>query len=156
MSRRNAAQIREILPDPKFGSLLVAKIINQVMKDGKKGIAESIVYDALDILEEKSGMKAMEALDKVMENAMPVVETKPRRVGGATYQIPVEIRPARKQTMAVRWLVKYAQKRNERGMENRLGAEFVDAFNNTGGAVKRKEEIHRMAEANKAFAHLKY
>ena len=156
MSRRNAAQVREILPDPKFGSLLVAKIINQVMKDGKKGIAESIVYDALDILEAKSGMKAMEALDKVMENAMPVVETKPRRVGGATYQIPIEIRPARRQTMAVRWLVKFAQKRNERGMENRLGAEFVDAFNNTGGAVKRKEEVHRMAEANKAFAHLKY
>lgn len=156
MSRRNAAQVREILPDPKFGSLLVAKIINQVMKDGKKGIAESIVYDALDILEAKSGMKAMEALDKVMENAMPVVETKPRRVGGATYQIPIEIRPARRQTMAVRWLVKFAQKRNERGMENRLGAEFVDAFNNTGGAIKRKEEVHRMAEANKAFAHLKY
>ncbi len=156
MSRRNAAQVREILPDPKFGSLLVAKIINQVMVDGKKGIAEGIVYDALEILENKTGLSAMEALDKVMENTMPVVETKPRRVGGSNYQIPVEIRPARRQTLAVRWLVKYAQKRNERGMEQRLGSELVDAFNNTGGAIKRKEEIHRMAEANKAFAHLKY
>ena len=156
MSRRNAAQVREILPDPKFGSLLVAKIINQVMVDGKKGIAEGIVYDDLEILENKTGLSAMEALDKVMENTMPVVETKPRRVGGSNYQIPVEIRPARRQTLAVRWLVKYAQKRNERGMEQRLGSELVDAFNNTGGAIKRKEEIHRMAEANKAFAHLKY
>ena len=123
---------------------------------GKKGIAENIVYKALDILEEKSGMSAMEALDKVLENTKPVIETKPRRVGGANYQIPVEVKPARAQTLAIRWLVNFAKKRNDRGMENRLGNELVDAFNGTGGAIKRREEVHRMAESNKAFAHFKF
>ena len=156
MSRRNSAKVREILPDPKFNSLVVAKLINQIMIAGKKGIAENIVYKALDILEEKSGMSAMEALDKVLENTKPVIETKPRRVGGANYQIPVEVKPARAQTLAIRWLVNFAKKRNDRGMENRLGNELVDAFNGTGGAIKRREEVHRMAESNKAFAHSKF
>lgn len=156
MSRRNAAPVRKILPDPKYESLIVAKLINQVMKDGKKGIGQEIVYKALDILAEKTGVGATEALDKVLENAMPLVETKPRKVGGATYQVPVEVRPARRQTLAIRWIVTFARKRGDRGMENRLFGELFDAYNNTGGAVKRKDEIHRMAEANKAFAHFKY
>jgi len=156
MSRRNAAPIRKILPDPKYESLVVAKLINQVMKDGKKGIGQEIVYQALDILAEKTGIGAMEALDKVLENAMPLVETKPRKVGGATYQVPVEVRPARRQTLAIRWIVMFARKRGERGMEQKLVGELLDAYNNTGGAVKRKDELHRMAEANKAFAHFKY
>ncbi len=156
MSRRNAAPVRKILPDPKYQSLVVAKLINQVMLDGKKGIGQNIVYDALDILADKTQTGAIEALDKVLENVMPLVETKPRKVGGATYQVPVEVRPARRQTLAIRWLVLFAKKRGERGMENRLAGELLDAFNNTGGAIKRKDEVHRMAEANKAFAHFKY
>jgi len=156
MSRRNSAVIRDILPDPKYNSTIVGKLINQIMVDGKKGIAQNIVYDALDILAEKSGMTTMEAFDKVMENAMPMVETKARKLGGATYQVPVEIRPARRQTLAIRWLVLFAKKRGERGMEQRLGAEMVDAFNGTGGTIKKKDEVHRMAEANKAFAHFKW
>ena len=156
MSRRNSAPVRKILPDPKYNSLVVAKLINQVMIDGKKGISQSIVYDALDVLEQKTVLSAMEALDKVLENVMPLVETKPRKVGGASYQVPVEVRPARKQTLAIRWIVLFAKKRGERGMENRLAGELFDAYNSTGGAVKRKDEVHRMAEANKAFAHFKY
>ena len=156
MSRRNSAPVRKILPDPKYNSLVVAKLINQVMIDGKKGISQGIVYDALQILEQKTGLSAMEALDKVLENVMPLVETKPRKVGGASYQVPVEVRPARKQTLAIRWIVLFAKKRGERGMENRLAGELFDAYNSTGGAVKRKDEVHRMAEANKAFAHFKY
>lgn len=156
MSRRNSATVREILPDPKYNSTVVAKLINQVMLDGKKGIAQGIVYDAFDILAEKTGLSAMEAFDKVLENLMPVVETKARKLGGATYQVPVEIRPARRQTLAIRWLVLYSKKRGERGMEQRLAGELVDAFNSTGGAIKKKDEIHRMAEANKAFAHFKW
>ncbi len=156
MSRRNAAPVRKILADPKYNSLVVAKLINQVMLDGKKGIAQRIVYDALDILAEKTGVGAMEALEKAMENVMPLVETKPRKVGGASYQVPVEVRPARRQTLAIRWIVLFAKKRGERGMEQRLAGELFDAFNSTGGAFKRKEEVHRQAEANKAFAHFKY
>lgn len=156
MSRRNSAPVRKVLPDPKYGSVVVTKLINQVMLDGKRGIAQEIVYDALTTLEGKTNVKAMEALDKVFENVMPLVETKPRKVGGATYQVPVEVRPARKQTLAIRWIVLFAKKRSERGMENRLAGELLDAFNGTGGAVKRKEELHRQAEANKAFAHFKY
>lgn len=156
MSRRNAAPVRKVLPDPKYGSVVVTKLINQVMLDGKRGIAQEITYKALEILEQKTGVKAMEALDKVFENVMPLVETKPRKVGGATYQVPVEVRAARKQTLAIRWIVLFAKKRSERGMENRLAGELLDAFNSTGGAVKRKEELHRQAEANKAFAHFKY
>ena len=156
MSRRNAAPVRKVLPDPKYGSIVVTKLINQVMLDGKRGIAQEITYKALEVLEQKTGTKAMEALDKVFENVMPLVETKPRKVGGATYQVPVEVRAARKQTLAIRWIVLFAKKRSERGMENRLAGELLDAFNGTGGAVKRKEELHRQAEANKAFAHFKY
>lgn len=156
MSRRNAAQVRKVLSDPKYDSQVVAKLINQVMIDGKKGIAQNLVYDALDVLAEKTELSAMEALDKALENVMPLVETKPRKVGGANYQVPVEVRPARRQTLAIRWIVLFAKKRSERGMENRLAGELVDAFNATGGAVKRKDELHRMAEANKAFAHFKY
>ena len=156
MSRRNAAPIRKILADPKYNSMVVAKLINQVMLDGKKGIAQKIVYDALDVLAEKSSLGAMEALEKAMENVMPLVETKPRKVGGASYQVPVEVRPARRQTLAIRWIVLFAKKRGERGMEQRLAGELVDAHNATGGAFKRKEEVHRQAEANKAFAHFKY
>lgn len=156
MSRRNSAPIRKILPDPKYNSLVVAKLINQVMLDGKKGISQRIVYDAIDILAQKTGIGAMEALEKALENVMPLVETKPRKVGGASYQVPVEVRPARRQTLAIRWIVLFAKKRGERGMEQRLAGELLDAYNATGGAVKRKEEVHRMAEANKAFAHFKY
>ncbi len=156
MSRRNAAPVRKVLPDPKYSSVVVTKLINQVMLDGKRGIAQEIVYKALETLESKTGSPAMEALDKVFENVMPLVETKPRKVGGATYQVPVEVRAARKQTLAIRWIVLFAKKRSERGMENRLAGELLDAFNGTGGAVKRKEELHRQAEANKAFAHFKY
>lgn len=156
MSRRNSAPIRKILPDPKYNSLVVAKLINQVMLDGKKGISQRIVYDALDVLAQKTGIGAMEALEKALENVMPLVETKPRKVGGASYQVPVEVRPARRQTLAIRWIVLFAKKRGDRGMEQRLAGELLDAYNATGGAVKRKEEVHRMAEANKAFAHFKY
>ena len=156
MSRRNAAPVRKILADPKYNSMVVAKLINQVMLDGKKGIAQTIVYDALDALAEKTGIGAMEALEKAMENVMPLVETKPRKVGGASYQVPVEVRPARRQTLGIRWIVLFAKKRGERGMEQRLAGELLDAFNSTGGAFKRKEEVHRQAEANKAFAHFKY
>ena len=156
MSRRNAAPVRKILADPKYNSMVVAKLINQVMIDGKKGIAQTIVYDALDVLAEKTGNGAMEALEKAMENVMPLVETKPRKVGGASYQVPVEVRPARRQTLAIRWIVLFAKKRGERGMEQRLAGELLDAYNATGGAFKRKEEVHRQAEANKAFAHFKY
>lgn len=156
MSRRNSATVREVLPDPKYNSTVVAKLINQVMLKGKKGIAQNIVYSAFDTLAQKTGETAMEAFEKALANCMPEVETRSRKLGGATYQVPTEVSPARKQTLAIRWLVLYSKKRGERTMAERLGAELVDAYNNTGGAVKKKEEIHRMAEANKAFAHFKW
>ena len=156
MSRRNSAPVRSVLPDSVFGSTVVRKLINQVMLDGKLSIAERLVYDAMKIASEKTGVSEMETLEKAMENVSPVVETKARKVGGATYQVPTEIRPARRQTLAIRWIVLYSKKRGERGMENKLAGELVDAFNGTGGAVKKKDEIHRMAEANKAFAHFKW
>ena len=156
MSRRNSATVREVLPDPKYNSTVVAKLINQVMLKGKKGIAQNIVYSAFDTLAQKTGETAMEAFEKALANCMPEVETRSRKLGGATYKVPTEVSPARKQTLAIRWLVLYSKKRGERTMAERLGAELVDAYNNTGGAVKKKEEIHRMAEANKAFAHFKW
>ncbi len=156
MSRRNSATVREVLPDPKFGSTVLAKLINQVMLKGKKGIAQNIVYSALSTLAEKTGEDSMVAFEKSLGNIMPEVETKSRKLGGATYQVPTEVSPARKQTLAIRWLVLYSKKRGERTMAERLGAELVDAYNNTGGAVKKKEDVHRMAEANKAFAHFKW
>ena len=156
MSRRNAAVKRAILPDPKFNSIVVAKLINQVMQSGKKSIAQNIVYSAFDKAGEKLGQEGVAAFSKALENVMPVLETKARRVGGSNYQVPVEVRPDRRQTLGIRWLVQFARKRSERDMDNKLAGEIVDAFNNAGGAVKRKEEMHRMAEANKAFAHFKF
>jgi len=156
MPRRSGVPAKDILPDPKYNSKVIAKLVNQVMLDGKKGIAQGVVWSALDMVAEKAGMPAIEAFDKALENAMPLLETKARKLGGATYQVPVEIRPIRRQTLAIRWIVVFAKKRSERGMENRLAGEIMDAFNNTGATIKRKEEMHRMAEANKAFAHYKW
>ena len=156
MSRRNAAVKREVLPDPLYSSVLVTKITNQVMLDGKKGIAQSIVYTAMKTAAEKVGDEALNVLTTAIENIKPKLETKARRVGGANYQVPMEVRPERQQTLAIRWLVMSARKRNERGMENRLSAEIVDAFNNAGGAIKKRDDMHRQAEANKAFAHYRW
>ena len=156
MSRRNSAIKRTVLPDPKFNSIVVAKLINQVMMSGKKSIAQEIVYSAFDKAGEKLGMDGATVFSKALENVMPVLETKARRVGGSNYQVPVEVRPERRQTLGIRWIVQFARERSERDMDNKLAAELVDAYNNAGGAVKKKEELHRMAEANKAFAHFKF
>ncbi|HJD05373.1 MAG TPA: 30S ribosomal protein S7 [Candidatus Onthoplasma faecipullorum] len=156
MSRRNRAVKREVLPDPLYNSTLVTKIINQVMKDGKKGIAQSIVYSAMKNASEKLNDDAMNVLTTAIENIKPKLETKARRVGGANYQVPLEVSADRQQTLAIRWLVMCARKRNERGMQSRLGAEIVDAFNQTGGAIKKRDDMHRQAEANKAFAHFRW
>ena len=156
MSRRNAAVKREVLPDPLYNSVLVTKIVNQVMLDGKKGIAQSIVYTAMKNASEKVGDEALNVLTTAIENIKPKLETKARRVGGANYQVPMEVSADRQQTLAIRWLVLCARKRNERGMENRLAAEIVDAFNQTGGAVRKRDDMHRQAEANKAFAHYRW
>ena len=157
MPRRNSAVKRDVLPDPMYNSKLVTKLINQVMLDGKKGLAQSIVYSAFDIVKNKLGLEPMDALNQALENTKPLLETKGRRVGGATYQVPMEIRPERRQTLAIRWIVMFARKRNgERTMDERLAGELIDAYNNTGAAVKKKEEMHRMAEANKAFAHYRW
>ena len=156
MSRRNAAVKREVLPDPLYNSTLVTKIVNQVMLDGKKGIAQSIVYTAMKIASEKLNEEALVVLTTAIENIKPKLETKARRVGGANYQVPMEVSADRQQTLAIRWLVMCARKRNERGMENRLAAEIVDAFNQAGGAIKKRDDMHRQAEANKAFAHYRW
>lgn len=157
MSRRNRATKREVLPDPMYNSTVVTKLVNQVMLDGKKGIAFGIVYGAFDIIKERTGEDPMVVFNKAIENLKPVLETKARRVGGATYQVPMEIRPDRRQTLAIRWLVSFARKRGgEKKMEKKLASEILDAYNNAGGAIKKKEEMHRMAEANKAFAHFKW
>ncbi|MBQ7452886.1 MAG: 30S ribosomal protein S7 [Clostridia bacterium] len=156
MSRRNSAVVRDVLPDSKYNSKVVTKLINQVMIDGKRTIAEGIVYDAFATIEQKLGVPAMEAFDKALENVKPVLEVKARRVGGSTYQVPMEIRAVRRQTLAIRWIVDSAHKRSERGMALRLAGELMDAYNSTGGAFKKKEEVHRMAEANKAFASYKW
>ena len=152
MSRRNAAIARDVLPDPVYGSKVVTKLINQVMLDGKRSIAQTIVYDAFNTASSKLGVEPMAMFDQVMENLKPVLEVKARRVGGSTYQVPVEIRAERRQTLAIRWLVANARKRSDRTMANKLASELMDAYNNAGGAFKKKEEVHRMAEANKAFA----
>ena len=156
MSRRNAAVKREVLPDPLYNSTMVTKIVNQVMLDGKKGIAQSIVYTAMKNASEKLNDEAMNVLTTAIENIKPKLETKARRVGGANYQVPMEVSADRQQTLAIRWLVMCARKRNERGMDNRLAAEIVDAFNQTGGAVRKRDDMHRQAEANKAFAHYRW
>ena len=156
MPRRGQISKRDVLPDPMYGSKLVTKLINQVMEDGKKGVAQKIVYDAFAAVEAKTGKNALEVFHEAFENIMPVLEVKARRVGGATYQVPMEVRPERKQTLGLRWLVAFARKRGERTMADRLAAEITDALANIGGAVKKKEETHKMAEANKAFAHYRY
>ena len=145
-----------MLPDPVYNSKVVTKLINQIMYDGNKGTAQNIVYDAFKIMSEKLGQDAMDIFNQAMNNIMPVLEVKARRVGGANYQVPIEIRPERRQTLAIRWLVITTRKRSERGMSAKLAGELMDAFNNTGGTVKKKEDTHRMAEANKAFAHFRF
>ena len=156
MPRRGNIAKRDVLPDPVYSDKVVTKLINQVMLDGKKGIAQGIVYDAFAVAAEKVGLDAKEMFVQALNNIMPMVEVKARRVGGANYQVPIEIRAERRQTLAIRWLVAAARKRGERQMADRLAAELVDAFNNTGNAVKKKEDTHRMAEANKAFAHYRF
>lgn len=156
MPRRSGVPKRDVLPDPIYGSKVVTKLTNQVMLDGKKGIAQKIVYDAFDIIKEKTGSEPMDVFTKALENVMPQLEVKARRVGGSTYQVPMEIRPDRRQTLGIRWLVFFSRKRGEKTMKERLAAELMDAYNSTGASVKRKEEMHRMAEANKAFAHFRW
>ena len=154
--RRRAAAKRAILPDPKFKSEMIAKFINMVMMHGKKSVAESIVYGALDSVSEKTKIEAVEALEKALDNVRPMVEVKSRRVGGATYQVPVEVRPNRRNALAMRWLVDAARSRGEKGMGARLAGEILDAAENRGAAVKKREDTHRMAEANKAFSHYRW
>ena len=156
MPRRSGVSKRDVLPDPIYNSKVVAKLVNQIMLDGKKGTAQSIVYDAFNKIEAKLGQNPLEVFTRALENIMPVLEVKARRVGGSTYQVPLEIRPERRQTLGIRWLVDFARKRGEKTMDDRLAAEIMDAFGNSGGAVKKKEETHRMAEANRAFAHYRY
>jgi len=156
MSRRRAAERREILPDPKFGNLLLARFINMVMKSGKKSVAERIIYGALDQIQERGSNDPVEVLDKALENIRPTVEVKSRRVGGATYQVPVEVRAMRRTTLAMRWVIDAARNRSEKSMALRLAGELMDASESRGAAVKRKEDTHRMAEANKAFAHYRW
>ena len=156
MPRRGGVPKRDVLPDPIYGSTVVTKLINQVMQDGKKGTAQSIVYDAFEIMKEKLGQEPMDIFNQALENVKPLLEVKARRVGGSNYQVPIEIRPERRQTLAIRWIVINARKRSEREMADKLANELLDAMNNTGGSVKKKEDTHRMAEANKAFAHYRW
>ena len=156
MPRRGRISKRDVLPDPMYGSKLVTKLINNVMYDGKKGVAQTIVYDAFAIIEEKIGQNPLEVFQEALDNLKPALEVKARRVGGSTYQVPMEVRPERQQTLALRWLVGYSRNRSERTMAERLAAEIMDAKNSMGGAFKKREETHRMAEANKAFAHYRY
>jgi len=154
--RRGNVAKREILPDPVYNSVLVTKLINGVMLDGKKGVAQKIVYGAFEIVGQKSGKDPLEVFEAAMENIMPLLEVKARRVGGATYQVPIEVRPDRRQALALRWLVTFSRARGEKTMVDRLASEIMDAYNNTGAAVKRKEDMHKMAEANKAFSHYRF
>ena len=156
MPRRGFIPKREVLPDPVYGTVVVTKLINQIMLDGKRGVAQSVCYQAFETVAAKSGKDATEVFTQAMNNIMPSLEVKARRVGGATYQVPIEIRPERRQTLALRWLVEFARKRSERAMADRLAGEILDASNNTGNAVKRREDMHKMAEANKAFAHYRW
>ena len=156
MPRRGRISKRDVLPDPLYNSKLVTKLINNVMYDGKKGVAQKIVYDAFEIIEAKQGKNPLEVFQAALDNIMPELEVKARRVGGSTYQVPMEVRADRKQTLGLRWLIAYARKRGEATMAERLAGEILDAINNAGGAFKKKEETHRLAEANKAFAHYRY
>jgi small subunit ribosomal protein S7 len=154
--RRGNVPKREVLPDPVYNSVLVTKLINTVMLDGKKGVAQKVVYDAFDIIKEKTDRDPLDAFTNAMDNIMPSLEVKARRVGGATYQVPIEVRPERRQTLGLRWLVGYARKRSEKTMKERLANEIMDACNNLGAAVKKREDTHKMAESNKAFAHFRW
>ena len=156
MPRRGFVPKREVLPDPVYGNTIVTKLINQIMLDGKRGIAQSVCYDAFNMLADKTGKDAMEVFTAGMQNILPSLEVKARRVGGATYQVPIEIRPERRQTLALRWLTAYSRARSERTMAERLAGELMDAANNTGASVKKREEMHKQAEANKAFAHFRW
>ena len=154
--RRGSIAKRDVLPDPMYNSKLVTRLINNVMYDGKRGVAQRIVYGAFDIIREKTGKEPLEVFETAMENIMPVLEVKARRVGGATYQVPIEVRPERRQTLGLRWLTNYSRARSERTMRERLAFEILDAVNETGGAVKKRDDTHKMAEANKAFAHYRW
>ena len=154
--RRGNVPKREILPDPIYNSVLVTRLVNNIMLDGKKGVAQKVVYGAFDIIQEKTGKDGLEVFQTAMENVMPTLECKSRRVGGANYQVPMEVRPARRQTLGLRWITQFSRKRSERTMKERLAGELMDAANNTGSAVKKREDVHKMAEANKAFAHFRW
>lgn len=156
MPRKGNIPKREVLPDPVYGSVVVAKLINSIMLDGKKGVAQSIVYDAFESIKKITGEEPLEVFEKAMNNIMPVVEVKARRVGGANYQVPIEVRADRRQTLGIRWLTKYTRARGEKTMADRLAKELMDAANNTGASVKKKEDTHKMAEANRAFAHYRW
>ncbi len=156
MPRRGRIAKRDVLADPVYNSKLVTRLVNSVMLDGKKGVAQKIVYGAFDIVAEKTGKDALDAFTEALENIMPVLEVKSRRVGGATYQVPMEVRPERRQTLGLRWLTTYARSRSEKTMKERLAGEIMDALNNTGGACKKRDDTHKMAEANKAFAHFRW
>ena len=156
MSRRGNIAKRDVLADPLYNSKMVTRLINNIMYDGKKGVAQKIVYDAFDIVKEKTGNDPLESFEKALENIMPVLEVKARRVGGSTYQVPMEVRPERRETLGLRWLTTYARARSERTMRERLAGEIMDAVNGNGNACKKREDTHKMAEANKAFAHYRY
>ena len=156
MPRKGHTQKREVLADPMYNNVVVTKLINNIMLDGKKGVAQKIVYGAFDRVAAKTGKEAIEVFEEAMNNIMPLLEVKARRIGGATYQVPIEVRPERRQALALRWLTMFSRKRSEKTQEERLANEILDAANNTGASVKRKEEMHRMAEANKAFAHYRF
>ena len=156
MPRRGNVPKREVLPDPLYNSVLVTKLVNSVMLDGKKGVAQKVVYGAFEIVENKTGKNGLEVFQQAMENIMPSLEVKSRRVGGATYQVPMEVRPERRQTLGLRWLTAYSRARSEKTMKERLAAEIMDAANNLGNSVKKRDDVHKMAEANKAFAHFRW
>ena len=156
MPRRGNVPKREILPDPLYNSVLVTKLVNSIMLDGKKGVAQKVVYGAFDIIKDKTGKEPMEVYTQALENIMPSLEVKARRVGGATYQVPIEVRPERRQTLGLRWLTAYARSRGEKTMKERLAGEIMDAANGVGGAVKKREDVHKMAQSNQAFAHYRW
>lgn len=156
MPRRGKIAKRDVLPDPLYNSKLVTRLVNSIMLDGKKGVAQKIVYGAFEIVKEKTGKDALESFEQVMENIMPVLEVKARRVGGATYQVPMEVRPERRQTLGLRWLTTYSRNRSEKTMQERLAGEIMDALNSQGGACKKRDDTHKMAEANRAFAHYRW
>lgn len=156
MPRRGSVPKRDVLPDPIYNSKLVTRLVNSIMYDGKKGVAQKIVYDAFEIVKEKTDKNPLEVFEQALENVMPVLEVKARRVGGATYQVPMEVRPERRQTLGLRWITIYSRQRGEKTMKEKLAGEILDAMNNTGSAIKKKEDTHKMAEANKAFAHYRW